>query len=315
MDHDTEIVFDVHGLLRHENRMQADIRVTTLPEGQDPDEVVNQNPDDWKKIIENAAPLVIHVMESLVRSRDINDPKVKNEIAAQMIPLIEDVPNTIERDTYRQRLARLLRVDEDALVGVVKNKKVRRQSQWSTGRSTAEQQQSVTSRIKNYTDPNNEMEKHCLALLTRMPELTYRLDRILQQSDLDRLSEKDFTSTEYMECFLVINRSLVQDGMDPTEFIFDNIPEQVKEELKTLLDSYNPDKINEEDLITDLLRTVIRSRQNKIRENLRQLRFLQEEQQEQEQISTIIPFQEMVITNMQTLHKLDHAILIQQQIK
>jgi len=315
MDHDTEIVFDVHGLLRHENRMQADIRVTTLPEGLDPDEVVNQNPDDWKKIISNAAPLVIHVMESLAKSRDISDPKVKNEIAAQMIPLIEDVPNTIERDTYRQRLARLLRVDEDALVGVVKNKKVRRQSQWATGRSTAEHQQSMISRTKNYTDPNNEIEKHCLALLTRMPELTYRLDRILQQSDLDRLSEKDFTSTEYMECFSVISRSLVQDGIDPTDFIFENIPEELKEELKTLLDSYNPDKINEEDLISDLFRTVIRSRQNKIRESLRQLRFLQEEQQEQEQISTIIPFQDMVITNMQTLHKLDHSLQIQQQIK
>lgn len=315
MDHDTEIVFDVHGLLRHENRMQADIRVTTLPEGLDPDEVVNNNPDDWKKIIANAAPLVIHVMESLARSRDISDPKVKNEIAAQMIPLIEDVPNTIERDTYRQRLARLLRVDEDSLVGVVKNKKVRRQSQWSTGRSTAEQQQSMASKTKNYTDPNSEMEKHCLALLTRMPELTYRLDRILRQSDLDRLSEKDFTSTEYMECFLVISRSLLQDGLDPAEFIFENIPEQLKEELKTLLDSYNPDKINEEDLISDLFRTVIRNRQNKIRENLRQLRFLQEEQQELEQISAIIPFQDMVITNMQTLHKLDHALQIQQQKK
>lgn len=315
MDHDTEIVFDVHGLLRHESRLQADIRVTTLPEGMDPDEVVNQNPDDWKKIIENAAPLVIHVMESLSRSRDINDPKVKNEIASQMIPLIEDVPNTIERDTYRQRLARLLRVDEDSLAGTGTNKKVRRQSHWSTGGTTAENQQVVKSKSRNFTDPNNEMEKHCLALISRMPELTYRLDRILQQSSLDRISEKDFTSTEYVDCFMVISRSLEQDIVDPTEYIYDNIPDELKDELKALLDSYNPDKINEEDLISDLFRTVIRSRQYKTRENLRQLRFLQEEQQEQDQISTSIPFQEMVIGNMQLLQKLDHALQIQQQIK
>ena len=46
-----------------------------------------------------------------------DDPKVKSEIAAQVLPLIEDVSNPIERDTYRQRLARLLRVDERRLPG------------------------------------------------------------------------------------------------------------------------------------------------------------------------------------------------------
>ena len=127
MDHNTDFVFDIHGLLRHENRLQADIRVTTLPEGMDPDEVVNRDPEEWKSIVAKASPLVIHVMESLAKSRDINDPKVKNEIAEQMIPLIEDVPNTIERDTYRQKLARLLRVDEDALMGSSKTKRVHRQ--------------------------------------------------------------------------------------------------------------------------------------------------------------------------------------------
>ena len=100
--------------LRHENRLQADIRVTTLPDGMDPDEVVNRDPEEWRQIIARASPLVTHVMESLASSRDINDPKVKNDIAAQMIPLIEDVPNTVERDTYRQQLARLLRVDEES---------------------------------------------------------------------------------------------------------------------------------------------------------------------------------------------------------
>ena len=77
MDHDTEIVFDVHGLMRYEKRLQADIRVTTLPEGMDPDEVVERDPEEWKEIIANAAPLVIHVMESLAKARDISDPKGK----------------------------------------------------------------------------------------------------------------------------------------------------------------------------------------------------------------------------------------------
>ena len=112
MDHEQDPVFDARGLLGYEARLQADIRVTTLPAGMDPDEVVNRDAQEWQRILENARPIVVHVMETLAAGRDLDDPKVKNEIAAQVIPLIADVPSSIERDTYRQRLARLLHVDE-----------------------------------------------------------------------------------------------------------------------------------------------------------------------------------------------------------
>jgi DNA primase len=313
MDHNTDFVFDIHGLLRHENRLQADIRVTTLPEGMDPDEVVNRDPEEWKSIIAKASPLVIHVMESLAKSRDINDPKVKNEIAAQMIPLIEDVPNTVERDTYRQRLARLLRVDEDALMGPSKTKTVHKQYSRINSKQITENDQQA--KVRNIIEPSSEMEKHCLALLTRIPELIYRMDRLLQQSELDCITEKDFSNTEYMEMFQIISKSLTQDEMDPSEFILENIPPPQRDALKKLLDSYNPDKINEDDLISDLFRTVIRMRHNKINESLRQLRFLQEEEQEQGQRQGNIPFQDLVLTYTKTLLKLNHALVVNQQIK
>ena len=83
----------------------------------DPDEVVNRDPKEWEHILAEAKPIVVHVMETLAAGHDLDDPKVKNEIAAQVLPLIEDVPSPIERDTYRQKLARLLRVDERAIQG------------------------------------------------------------------------------------------------------------------------------------------------------------------------------------------------------
>jgi len=44
MDHETGLCFDARGLLRSERRLKADIRVTTLPGGMDPDEVVARDP-------------------------------------------------------------------------------------------------------------------------------------------------------------------------------------------------------------------------------------------------------------------------------
>ncbi len=95
LDHSDEMVFDARGLLHHEARLQADLRVTTIPEGMDPDEVVLRDPEEWKRILENAQPVVVHVMETLAAHRDVEDPKVKSEIAAQVLPLIEDVPELV----------------------------------------------------------------------------------------------------------------------------------------------------------------------------------------------------------------------------
>src|SRR6185436_12209655 len=117
MDREGELGFDARGLLREEARLQADLRVASIPDGMDPDELVARNKEDWARLIEKAKPIVTYVIETLAAGQNIIDPKVKNQIAAQVLPLIEDLPNALERDTYRQQLARMLRVDESALTG------------------------------------------------------------------------------------------------------------------------------------------------------------------------------------------------------
>jgi DNA primase len=115
LDREAEVQFDARGLMRQEARLQADIRVTTLPPGMDPDDVINRDPKEWERLIAAAKPIVVHVMETLAADRDLEDPKTKTDIAGQVMPLIADIPSSIERDSYRQQLARLLRVDERSL--------------------------------------------------------------------------------------------------------------------------------------------------------------------------------------------------------
>ena len=115
MDREGELGFDARGLLKNEARLQADLRVASMPDDLDPDEIVARDKEEWKRLIESAKPIVTHVMDSLAAGQNLNDAKVKNQIAAQVLPLIEDLPNALERDTYRQALSRMLRVDESSL--------------------------------------------------------------------------------------------------------------------------------------------------------------------------------------------------------
>ncbi len=118
--------FDVRGLMHHEARLEADIRVATLPDGLDPDDVVARNPDQWSELILNSKHIITHVIDTLVIGKNLEDPRIKSEIAAQVLPLIEDVASPIERDSYRQQLARILKVDERALATIRKTPPVSR---------------------------------------------------------------------------------------------------------------------------------------------------------------------------------------------
>ncbi len=311
MDRETEIGFDPRGLLQQEARLQADIRISTLPEGTDPDEVVNGDPDAWRKIIAEARPVVVHVMETLAASRDLNDAKTKAEIAAQVMPLIEDMPNPIERDTYRQRLARLLKVDESALIG--ERARGSRGARTSQGRGTpkGETQPPRTARgsvarliPKSST---NGLEVFCLGVLIRYPDFVNRLDRALQKADLHRLTPYDFQDTGHQNLLSVIKEAVDQHYDVPQNVVTGSVPLALHEQVDAILaesEGYvgTPDR-----LLEDLLRAVLDLRRRNVNQNISHLRFLMEDAQEQGEMITT-DYQNTMIQHTTTLVRLDQAL-------
>ncbi len=115
LDRAVEVKFDAHGLVRHEGRLKADIRIVTLPEGQDPDDIIRQSPEQWPRLVARAKPVVAYVIDVLTADLDMNDAKGKTAVARQIIPLIKDIAEPVERDHYWQQLARALQIEERAL--------------------------------------------------------------------------------------------------------------------------------------------------------------------------------------------------------
>ncbi|RPJ50603.1 MAG: DNA primase [Chloroflexi bacterium] len=279
MDHTSEIAFDARGLLRNEARLEADLRVTTLPEGQDPDEIVNRDPQEWARIIEAARPIVVHVMETLATGRDLDDPKVKSEIAAQVLPLVEDVPNAVEREAYRQRLARLLRVDERSLLGAKpRANPVRRR----TAGPAAPRTEPAPPAIQTGSRPESALEIHCLRLLLRQPDSLYLLDRVLQKAGLSRLSVQDFEQVDHQMLAAVILQSLEQDDLDSNQFILENLSDPLQDLVRDLLSPFQQGEPTPEKLVEDLIQTVMRLRQIRTRAHVEQLIFMQRDGQQEE---------------------------------
>jgi DNA primase len=278
MDHQNELVFDARGLMGYEARLQADIRVTTLPEGMDPDEVVNQEPKEWEDIVARAKPVVIHVMETLAAGRDLDDPKIKTDIASQVIPLIQDVSNPIERDTYRQRLARLLRVDERALLQAVPAPPRSRPTQRRS--PPISEAQPAIEVLPGQQLSNHALEAHNLGVLLRRPDLLYKVDRSLQEDGLGRLSSEDFQHTDHQDIFRLLQESLDQDIAEPLNFVLNSLSLPMMELADSLLARTENLDPNEERVMADLLRNILILRKRHISQSIDYLRFLFEESQE-----------------------------------
>ena len=307
LDREGELAFDARGFLRHEARMQADLRVANLPDELDPDEIVQRNPDEWKTLIANAKPIVTHVMEVLAEGRDLDDPKVKADIAAQVLPLIADLPNPIERETFRQQLARMLRVDERALIGGRESQGQRVKRSPSSRRKDA-QVAPTQSRVTGVTvtNPAKKLEAYCLSVLVHQPDLLYRLDRALQETGLQPLGENDFGYTENQSLFKIIRDATEQDALESHDYVQENAVDELAALMESLQAEAEQFGSVIERLLEEMLRAIIKLRRLGLGEGLNQLRFFQEDIQEAGE-SLGSDYQALVMQHAQALRALDEA--------
>jgi len=303
MDREGELGFDSRGLLRSEARLQADLRVASLPEGLDPDDLVRRNPEEWKRLIQSAQPIVTHVMKAVSAGLDLRDAKVKNQIAAQVLPLIEDLPSPVERDNYRQELARMLGIHE----GSLGTAPARRRSTSRRPVASAQEEESRTGAPPRIAVVTSQLvESYVLATLMRQPELLYRLDRWLQKVGLGPLAATDFESTDHQLLVQLIREAIEQDETEPGRFVQGNVPESLAVLAKELIDKGEQPGRSEDRLLEELLRLLIKIRRVTMNENLTQLRFLQQEAQESGDMRAT-SYGDLVLQHTRLLRDLDQA--------
>lgn len=307
LDRTQDLVFDARGLLHREARLRADLRVATLPSGMDPDDVVNQDPEGWQQIISQAKPIVTHVMETLAEGRNLEDPKVKNEVASQVLPLIEDVPSAIERDTYRQRLARILEVDERALLGYFP------QSSPSSRSSRARYPGAPPRRPRTERDETplhrkgDLYEAHCVGILLHDPELLYRVDRQLGKAGLERCSEKDFQNTNYQIMIKTMKEALRQNQTEPSSFVMGHLSGDLLEVARELLENSMDLNPRADKVLEDLMRAFLSLRKWRVLNRNSHLRYLMETTQENGDMKAS-QFREAMIQNLKERKKIDQAM-------
>ncbi len=217
LDREIEVIFDPRGLVRHESRLQADIRIATLPAGFDPDRLIKDDPAAWAKLITSAQPIVEFIIDTIANEVDLSDPKAKSAAVSRAMPVIRDVTNAIERDHHTQHLARRLGIDERTLVSMVTQpvrrapRRVRKSA--STPQPPPPNWDEMTRPDARRTPTSLPQETYCLNQLLSTPSAWRQADRILQGLELRPISPQDFTDPQNRAIFSALQKRGSKEGL------------------------------------------------------------------------------------------------------
>lgn len=330
LDRDVEVRFDARGLVRHEGRLKADIRVVTLPEGKDPDQIIRADPTDWPQLIADAKPVVAYVIETLTAGLDRNDAKAKADAVREIMPVIGDVPDPVERDHYRQLLARTLRVDERALqqvalaTSVASATRPRRHKPMPPPPPEADPGSYIQSDLSQNGKSRRPAamfggkiathirEADFLRQCLRYPHIIRRVNDQLQRQGQEAVGEADFVAAEDKVLLFYVRDRLGTGAVATVAELCDSLDGVLLGRVKSLLqDAPEPSDDELERLPDSLARLILDLRLEKIRRQLNEVQQLFREAQEQgngEMLAVYKEQSQVLPQAMQRIHKAREAM-------
>ena len=148
------------GIVRQVASVDIDLRVLSMPEGRDPDEVIRTSPELWPELVANAKPVLDHLFDVAASRHDLTQPRERSAAAAELTPIIALTADRVVQSHYMQRLARMAQVDEATL-----RLELRQPVRARAERAAA----AVSAASSNVV--HDRKEEFCLTLLFRYPEL------------------------------------------------------------------------------------------------------------------------------------------------
>jgi DNA primase len=271
MDHEVIPVPTPKGLIRFEDRLAADLRIVSLPQGRDPDEVIRESPTRWAQLIEQAKPVMDYYFHALTADLDLASAKGKAEAVRLLGPLIAEMGDRVQRTHYLQLLARIVQVDERSL--------------WQQIRQTAGHKRPDRPRA---VQPVGESAKatlgpgeHCLSLFLSHPALLAQIDAELAENQEEIASAEDLSRAEDRAIFGAWRQWLAGGGS--TEVLgafYDTLDQNLQDRVQVLVQAQKDQPPIPEDLLrNDVLDSIARLRLRNLQRQVHELRFLLQDAQ------------------------------------
>ncbi|MBA2255426.1 MAG: DNA primase [Chloroflexi bacterium] len=99
----------------HRGRL-TEVGVVRLPAGKDPDEVMRDEPETWRKAADEPQPIMEYLIDRYAQRHDARTIQGRERLVNAVIPTLRTIGDPVRRDGYLQLLARRSGVDERVLL-------------------------------------------------------------------------------------------------------------------------------------------------------------------------------------------------------
>ncbi len=255
------------GLVRYEQRLNAELRILALPEGQDPDEAIRSDPERWPELVAQALPIVEFYLQWAAETYDLSTARGKASAVAAIIPLIREIADDVVQQHYLQLLARRVQVDERILERQIARR----------GRNGHPE---PPPQILTGEQRRLGLEEYCLARMIAQPDLMAQVEAELAQLSIEPPSAEDFEQAANRAIFAAIQAA---ETAEQIAAIADQLPTALQDQWARLRQAVeHMPTLPTEHAVKDLVDTVLRLRLERVRHSLNELRLLLAEAQEEQ---------------------------------
>lgn len=311
------------GGLRLEERLGAELFISSMPSGLDPDDVIRRDPEQWKRLVDEAHPLVDYFFGAVSEQFDLSSAGGKAAAVSALAPLIAELDDDIEQQHYIQKLSRLVAVDERMIAGRVKasstTSSIPVSTQFRPKRGSDFQYSPPMDAVPEYgnggqrsdrhvqpsqTDRRPDREDYLLAMLLHQPENIIWLTSRAQELDILPPIAEDWKNLENQEIYRALKSYMAGDAQWDHELFQEGLPEPLHPRLGRLLAASESWPASDEDeLRSDMLKVMVRMRIDHLKSQNTGIKFAIDEAQRTGDAETARSFD---ATNNRNLRELNH---------
>jgi DNA primase len=286
-------VFNPRGLVGYEARLGAEMRVLRLSAGKDPDDVIRENPESWARLVKEAVPVVDFYLRLLTEDIDLEDTKAKAQVVDKLLPVLRAVANPVEREDFVQKIARSLRLDERAVLTRLRSRERKGMERLSGRRVPGERRDIAELEDHERGDavtprPDAVLESHCLSVLLGRPGLLAQVDRVLRARGLQPVQPQDFEQVSLRAIFESWSALLDTRPSVSVEALGSALPLDLQDRLELVLSEAEGKPtatgqvdLSDEQMVRDVVVTLLRLRQRRLQQLVQDLRMLMLEAHEE----------------------------------
>ncbi len=141
------------------------VSVIKLKDGKDPAELITKSPKEWKKASSEKLPVMDFYLDTFISRFGVEGAEGKRKVAGSYLPILGKIEDPLIRTHYLQKMAALLKVDEEVLFKAI--------TRFLPGAVRPD-----TTQTPEVTASKNQVEKYLLALILQSKILPKELAEI-----------------------------------------------------------------------------------------------------------------------------------------